>query len=159
MLYCVRLLGLGGRETDVLLSRALLEDVRDNPTRPTSQYSVELTTKLNTALLEKIEAAGLISFGEETLKFLLFKFVADEQKSGRTVNKYNAIGKGNQGDFERWLKTELLPEEKDVLIWVWGELVRLRLIAPTGTDLINPDDWVKITDRGSTAVEGKSYTE
>jgi hypothetical protein len=114
---------------------------------------------VNSQVLETIETAGLISFGEEPLKFLLLKFVAEEQKNGRTVYKYNAIGKGVQGDFERWLKTDLVPEEKQNLIWAWNEVVRLRLIAPTGTDLIAPDDWVKITERGTAAVEGKSYTE
>jgi hypothetical protein len=157
--YCLRLLGPSGRCADLYLSRQFLEDLRDNPVGPSGKYTIELTAKLNAQLLETIEAAGLISFGEEALKFLLLKFLAEEQKNGRSVYKYNAVGKRVQGDLERWLKTDLLPDEKQTLIWAWDELMRLRLIAPTGADLIAPDDWVKITDRGIAAVEGKTYTE
>ena len=75
------------------------------------------------------------------------------------IYKYNSIGKDTKGNFELWLRTELSPEEKDSLIWSWGELVRLRLIAPTGTDLVSPDEWVKATERGIASIEGRSFTE
>jgi hypothetical protein len=158
-LYCFRILGPSGRHADLHLPRELLDDLRDNPASPTGKYTIELTARLDAKLLEAIEAAGLISLSEEPLKFQLLKFVAEEQKNGRTPNKYNAVGKGVQGDFERWLRTDLAPEEKDSLIWAWGELIRLRLIAPVGTDLTVPDEWVKLTERGAAAVEGKTYTE
>ncbi len=35
----------------------------------------------------------------------------------------------------------------------------MRLIVPTGVDLVNPDDWVHVTDKGTAAIEGKSYVE
>lgn len=87
------------------------------------------------------------------------KFVSEEQKNGRSPNKYNVIGRGAQGDFERWLGRDLTPDEKDSLIWTWDELIRQRLIAPTGKDLVAPDSWIKLTERGATAVEGKSFSE
>jgi hypothetical protein len=37
--------------------------------------------------------------------------------------------------------------------------MRLRLIAPRGNDLAAPDEWIKATDRGFAAVEGKSFTK
>ena len=132
LLYCVRLLGPSGRDADLHLSREFLDDLRDNQHGPNHRYTIELTAQLNARVLETIETFGLVSFGEESLKFLLLKFVAEEQQNGRTANKYNTVGKSGQGNFERWIKTDLLPDEKQTLIWAWNELARLRFIAPTG---------------------------
>lgn len=159
MVYCFRLVGPSGRDADLHLSRELLDDLRDNPVSPAGKYTIELTAKLDSRILETIEASGLISFSEESLKFLLLRFVAEEQKNRRTPGKYNTIGRGTPGDFERWLRTEITTDEKDSLIWAWNELMRLRLIAPTGTDLFNPDEWVKLTERGASAVERKTFTQ
>jgi hypothetical protein len=158
-LYSFRLAGPSGRHADVNFSREFLDDLRDNPASPTGKYTLELTAKLDSTLLEAIEVSGLISFGEEPLKFLLLKFVAEEQKNGRPLHKYNVIGKGAQGEFERWLGRDLALDEKDSLIWTWDELIRLRLIAPTGQDLVAPDSWIKLTERGASAIEGKSFSE
>jgi len=57
-------------------------------------------------LLEAIETKGLIAYGDELLKYLLLQFIYAEQRSNRSVEKYNTIGKGIQGDFERWLRAE-----------------------------------------------------
>jgi len=157
--YRLRLLAKNGRRADLDLSRELLEDLRDNPSGPKAKYTLELTSKLTARILEAIEGAGLIAFGDEALKYLLLSYVVTEHKNGRTVHKYNAIGKDSPGQFEQWLRADLLQEEKDTLIWAWGELMRLRLIAPRGNDLIAPDDWAKATERGIAAVEGKSFTE
>jgi len=158
-LYCLRLLGPSGRNADLHLSREQLDDLADNPASPAGKYTMELMGNLDKALLEVIESSGMLSFGEEALKFSLLKFVAQEQRSGRQIHKYNTVGKTGQGNFERWLKVDLTSDERDSLIWAWNELVRLRLIAPTGTDLIAPDDWVKLTERGFAAIEGKTFTE
>jgi hypothetical protein len=158
-LYSFRLAGPSGRHADVSFSREFLDDLRDNPASPTGKYTLELTAKLDSTLLEAIEVSGLISFGEEALKFLLLKFVAEEQKNGRPLHKYNVIGKGAQGEFERWLGRDLALDEKDSLIWTWDELIRLRMIAPTGQDLVAPDSWIKLTERGASAIEGKSFGE
>jgi len=142
--YRLMLTGANGRHGDVVFSGDFLDDVRDNPEGPRSKYSIDLATKLHAPLAEAIERNGLIAFGDDLLKYLLLQFIHSEQVKGRTVEKYNAIGKGIQGDFERWLRTELTTDEKDKLTWAWSELLRLRLIAPTGTDLVVPDNWVKV---------------
>jgi len=157
--FRIRMTAPNGRESDVVFSGDFLDDVRDNPEGPRSKYSIELTTKLHAPLLEGVERSGLIAYGDELLKYLLLQFIHTEQLNNRSVEKYNAIGKGIQSDFERWLKTDLTTEEKDKLIWAWSELVRLRLIAPTGTDLVIPDNWVRLTEKGMSAVEGKSYAD
>jgi hypothetical protein len=131
--YRLRLLAKNGRRADLDLSRELLEDLRDNPSGPKAKYTLELTSKLTAKILEAIEGAGLIAFGDEALKYLLLSYVVTEHKNGRTVHKYNAIGKDSPGQFEQWLRADLLQEEKDTLIWAWGELMRLRLIAHAAT--------------------------
>jgi hypothetical protein len=158
-LYSFRIAGPSGRHADVNFSRELLDDLRDNPASPSGNYTMELTARLDAKLLEAIEVSGLISFGAEPLKFLLLKFVSEEQKNGRPLHKYNVIGRGSRGEFERWLRRDLSSDEKDSLIWTWDELIRLRLIAPTGQDLVAPDSWIKLTERGAAAVEGKSFSE
>jgi hypothetical protein len=158
-LYCFRLAVPSGRNADVHFSQQFLDDLRDNPASPSGKYTLELTAKLDGKLLEAIEASGLISFGEQALKFLLLKFVSEEQKSIRPLHKYNVVGKDAEGQFEQWLGHSLTSDEKDSLIWTWDELIRLRLIAPTGKDLVAPDSWIKLTQRGASAVEGKTFTE
>jgi hypothetical protein len=156
--YTLRLAG-NGREGLVTLPRDLLEDLRDNATAATSKYSRELVGRLTEIIRGVIESTGLIAFSESVLKYKLLRYIDEETKNKRPVHKYNAIGRGTPGDFERWAKVTLTQEEKDTLIWVWNELMRLRLIAPTGTDLVNPDDWVRITDKGASAVAGRTIAE
>lgn len=148
-----------GREGRVRLSRELLDDLNDNPMSPGSRYSQELHAKLTDALREVIESNGLISFSERALKYKLLQFIYNESKERQHVEKYNTIGRDAPGDFERWLKITLIKDEKETLIWIWGDLLRLRLITPTGKDLVIPDNWVRVTDKGIAAIEGKSYVE
>ena len=158
MEYVLELSGQG-REGRVWFRRALLEDVRDNRTSPGSRYSQELHAKLTDPLREVIESNGLISFSEKALKYKLLQFIYEATKERQHVEKYNTIGRDGVGDFERWLKITLTKEEKETLIWIWGDLLRLRLITPTGKDLVIPDNWVRVTDKGIAAIEGKSYVE
>lgn len=148
-----------GREGRVKIPRELLDDIRDNSTSAGSRYSQELHAKLSAALREVIESSGLIAFSEKALKYNLLQFIYNESKAHQHIEKYNTIGRDGRGDFERWLKIDLTPEEKETLIWLWGDLLRLRLITPTGKDLVIPDNWVRVTDKGVAAIEGKSYVE
>jgi hypothetical protein len=147
------------RESRVTLSKELLDDIRDNPESPTSKYSLTLEDELSSALREAVESAGLLSYGEENLKFLLLRYLHEETSNSRPAHKYNVIGKAGRGMFEHWLRTTLRPDEKETLIWAWDELIRKRLIAPTGTDLVNPDDWIRVTEKGKAAIEGTKYSE
>jgi hypothetical protein len=158
MVYMLELSGQG-REGWVEFPRSFLEDVRDNRTPAGSRYSQELHARLTDALREAVESNGLISYSENALKYKLLQFIYIETKEGRPVEKYNTIGRSGQGGFEQWLRITLTPDEKETLIWIWGELLRLRLITPTGKDLVNPDGWVRVTDKGIAAIEGKSYVE
>lgn len=158
MTYTV-VLRLRGRTAEVTFSQEFLEDLRDNPSGPTSKYSQELDGKLTTTLLEVIERKGLIAYSEGTLKYLLLKYVYQATQSTPHVHKYNTIGKVGSGDFERWLGVSLSEDERQTLIWAWDELRRLRLIMPTGKDLVEPDNWVRLTDKGVAAIEGKGYVE
>jgi hypothetical protein len=148
-----------GREGRVRFSREFLGDVCDNRTRPGSRYSQELHAKLTDALRGVIESNGLISFSEKALKYKLLQFIYKESKEREHVEKYTTIGKDAPGDFERSLRITLTKDEKETLIWIWGDLLRLRLITPTGKDLVVPDNWVRVTDKGIAAIEGKSYVE
>lgn len=148
-----------GREGRARLSRELLEDIRDNKSSPSSRYTQELEAQLTDALRQVIEDKGLIAFSERALKYKLLRFIYEECKTKEHVEKYNTLGRDGQGDFERWLRIRLTREEKETLIWIWGDLIRLRLITPTGRDLVVPDDWVRLTDKGVAAIEGKSYVE
>ena len=67
------------------------------------------------------------------------------------MEKYSAIGKGIQGQFERWLRTDLTTEEKDKLIWAWRRTAEATPHRPTGTDLVMPDNWVKVAEEGASA--------
>jgi len=156
--YLIRV-GSGDREALVRLSRDFLDDLRDNPSAPTSKYSKTLNERLTVTLREAIEQNGLLSYNESNLKFMLLKFIYEETKNSRTTHKYNAIGRSGQGTFEQWLGIMLRSEEKETLIWAWDELRRLRLITPSGMDLVNPDDWVRITEKGVAAIEGKGYAD
>jgi hypothetical protein len=125
--YVLELSGQG-REGRVRFSREFLDDVRDNKTPAGSRYSQELQAKLIDALREVIESNGLISFSEKALKYKLLHFIYKESKEREHVEKYNTIGRDAPGDFERWLRITLTKEEKETLIWIWGDLLRLRLI-------------------------------
>lgn len=155
----VLILRSGERESQVRFSREFLDDLRDNRSGPRAKYSHELNERLRMALLEGIERDGLLSYNESNLKFLLLKYICEETKQARIVNKYNAIGKTGQGSFEEWLSKTLRSDERETLIWAWDELRRLRLITPTGTDLVNPDDWVRATEKGLAAIEGRQYSD
>jgi diguanylate cyclase (GGDEF)-like protein len=93
-----------------------------------------------------------VSPDEIKLGYLLIKFLRLSTRD-RSVNKFNVIGRSGRGELEIWLQKDVLPNEKQTLIWVWDELKRARLISATGTDLVNPDDWVIVSPKGQTISE------
>jgi diguanylate cyclase (GGDEF)-like protein len=93
-----------------------------------------------------------VSPDEIRLGYILLKFLRLSTRD-RAVNKFNVIGRSGRGEFEMWLEKDVLPHEKQTLIWVWDELKRARLINATATDLVNPDDWVIVSPKGQTISE------
>lgn len=157
--YSIRVSGTFNRTGDILIHRNLLDDLRDNPEKPGTKYSLEITRKLDAVIQEKAELFGLLGFSLETLQLILLRFIADRWRSTNPVNKYNAIGRGDRGDLERTTNATFGQNEKETLFWAWGELLRTRLIIPTGTDHVAPDDWVKPTELGITLAAEKSLVE
>lgn len=95
-----------------------------------------------------------MSSDEIKLGYLLLTFLRSYTRD-RPANKFNVIGRSGRGDFEMWLNKDVPPHEKQILIWVWDELKRARLINATGTDLVNPDDWVIASAKGQTISESE----
>ncbi len=157
--YRLIVAGHGGREAVVEFSREFLDDIRDNRERPSSTYSRELNEKLEEALWTPVRRSGLTGYDESSLKRLVLEFVFEATKRNESVHKYNTIGRGVRGRFEDWTKTTLTAEEKETLIWVWDELMRLRLISPTGTDSAEPDNWVKLTEAGRATLEQRTFAQ
>src|SRR5260370_21428606 len=73
--------------------------------------------------------------------------------SSRSVHKFNVIGRSGKGEFEQWLRRDLSGSEKETLSWIWDEFKRLRVINATGTDLVNPDSWILVSERGMSITE------
>lgn len=84
---------------------------------------------------------------ETNLGYSILEYLRNEAKKGPS-NKFNVIGRSGQGEFEMSLNRRLSKQERQTAIWLWDELRRLRLISPTGTDLVAPDDWVLVTPLG-----------
>jgi hypothetical protein len=91
---------------------------------------------------------------EIKLGYLLLQYLRVSARD-RTVHKFNVIGRSTRGEFEMWLRRDIPPDEKRTLIWLWDELKRSRLINATGTDLVNPDDWVIVSPKGLTITESE----
>jgi hypothetical protein len=93
-----------------------------------------------------------VTADEIKLGFLLLQHLRAATPN-RPAHKFNVIGRSARGEFESSLGRDISPAEKQSLIWIWDELRRSRLIAPTGTDLVNPDDWVMVTPKGMSISE------
>jgi hypothetical protein len=93
-----------------------------------------------------------VTADEIKLGFLLLQHLRVATPN-RPAHKFNAIGRSTRGEFESWLVRDVSPAEKQWLIWIWDELKQARLVSPTGTDLVNPDDWVVVTPKGMSISE------
>jgi len=93
-----------------------------------------------------------VTADEIKLGFLLLQHLRVATPN-RPAHKFNVIGRSTRGEFESWLGRDISSTEKQWLIWIWDEVKRARLITPTGTDLVNPDDWVVATPKGLTISE------
>jgi diguanylate cyclase (GGDEF)-like protein len=103
----------------------------------------------NKSLIEN----SVVTADEIKLGFLLLQHLRVATRD-RAVHKFNVIGRSTKGEFETWLGRDISPSDKQSVIWIWDELKRARLINATGTDLVNPDDWVVVSPKGMTISEG-----
>ena len=86
-----------------------------------------------------------------SLKFAILECLA----SGRgSQHKFNLIGKGySAGGLESSLGVRFDPTQRHLAVTAFNELEQAGLIRPTYTDLVNPEEWVEITDSGREALE------
>ncbi len=86
-----------------------------------------------------------------SLKFAILQCLA----SGRGhQHKFNLIGKGySPGGLESALGLQLDSAQRHLAVIAFNELEHAGLIRPTYTDLVNPEEWVEITDSGRQALE------
>jgi len=103
---------------------------------------------------DKNEPQEQMKSGEPELAYSLLQYLRIAARD-RAVHKFNVIGKSGKGEFEQWLGRELAQSEKQTVIWIWDELRRLRLMNVTGTDLDQPDNWIVISEKGSTITESE----
>jgi hypothetical protein len=86
------------------------------------------------------------------LKLEILRTIAGS--GSRAVNKYNLLGKpGVKGELEFALARPLGTAERVLAYGAFRELEKAGLIVPTYSDLVNPEDWVVITDAGQRALK------
>lgn len=85
-----------------------------------------------------------------------------DQIKPRPQNKTTVLGGrggGGGGDIEMALQTSFTPEERALAGNVINSLVDRALLVPTWTDLIEPENWLVITDLGTQALQTGSLDE
>ncbi|ESS71831.1 hypothetical protein MGMO_88c00430 [Methyloglobulus morosus KoM1] len=87
-----------------------------------------------------------------SLKFAILGILSSSSPSG--INKINLVGRNNQpGHLEHHLDCAFESTERVLAIRAFDELKADGLIYPTMIDLIDPESWVTITDRGKVALD------
>lgn len=81
-------------------------------------------------------------------------------KSSQSKAKYDVLGKPySPGDLERELNTILSSEERNRARKALEELIQGDFIRPTMADLMVPDDWLEITEKGRSALARNALDE
>jgi len=84
------------------------------------------------------------------MKLLVLRAVAS---TSQAVHKFNLIGReGMPGLVEGYMRS-LTPDERTLAVRAFDQLEADDLIRPTYADLTEPENWVKITDKGRQALE------
>jgi len=136
-----------GRKCGVVFSDEFLDDLNDFTGSKTSEYWKKMESSLTSALLAPIEKQGLIPFAKEKLKELIFEHIKKTLQSTQHINKFNLLGRPYQeGSLERFIGVKFTDEERAAAGSAFDELKSQGILVPTYSDLINPEDWVKIGD-------------
>jgi hypothetical protein len=74
--------------------------------------------------------------------------------TSQAVHKFNLIGRNGMGGPLEWqFGRAVSPEERALAVRAFDELRAGDLIRPTYSDLLDPENWVIITDKGKQALE------
>jgi hypothetical protein len=78
-------------------------------------------------------------------------------RAGQAVNKFNLLGRvGVRGELELSLGQPFENEERSAAYRIFEALRRKGLLIPTYSDLIDPENWVVITEVGKRFLAGES---
>jgi hypothetical protein len=73
--------------------------------------------------------------------------------TSRPVHKFNLIGRNGIGGPLEWqFGQAVTPEERMLAVRAFDELRAADLIRPTYADLVDPENWVIITEKGKQAL-------
>ncbi len=133
------------RQCEIMLNRALLDDLSDYTGTKTSSFWQDMQSKLTSELMPSIHKAGLIPYTREHLKQLIFEHAKQQLEHMPQINKLDLIGKSYQlGSLEDFLGVKLTPDERDQAATAFDELRAQTVLIPTHQDPIHPDHWVKL---------------
>lgn len=90
-----------------------------------------------------------------SLKFAILEVLLSSPSSG--IHKINLLGRNNQpGQLEHYLGCSFESKDRMFAIRAFDEMKADGLISPTMTDLIDPESWVTITERGKVALDRRA---
>ena len=78
----------------------------------------------------------------------------------RKNHRFNMLGRGNdRGEIERRLEATFEPSDRQLADLAFQELMNAGLVASTFTDLVDPANWVELTDAGRGALECRALDD
>lgn len=91
------------------------------------------------------------------IKFAILEIL---NNSSRHLNKFNMLGRPNsKGTLEHHLDTKFTDEERSLSGRAFHELINSGHIRPTYRDMVSPEDWLEITEKGRSALKIRSLNE
>jgi len=98
-----------------------------------------------------------IRYSDLDLKMALLRVFGSGQKAKHKANVLG--GRGGRGELERQLDTDFADEERAIAHRSMESLERDGLIQPTYKDVINPLDWLTLTETGKRALEREAVDD
>ena len=94
------------------------------------------------------------------LKFAILETFPKNPSPSGYQNKFNILGRPYQwGSIEYKLQVQFSDEERALAGKAFDELKGAGLIRPTYRELMNPEDWVELTESGRQALESRALDE
>ncbi len=85
--------------------------------------------------------------------------ILDMLSKTKQANKFNMLGRGGRGDLENHLKVSFTDREKAIAGMAFEQLKMDGLIGPTYKDIIDPENWLEITDAGRKAFNRRALDD